>query len=330
LAILLTYLAAAGGVFVLLQTQPFHRLMSKLGDSRGLGGDRRLAVCGTHRSGTTLLGALLSADPRSCQIFEPFNPVFGIEEATRSFIAADWPINQWQEVIDRFLAGEGVRFRRPASNDNRLARWIKGTRLTREYAAARLFRPSRLVIKCPFISLSSQYLIDQHGMQVVFAVKHPASFFVSLRRVGWDETLPLDDLVAQGVIDAATCDAATTPAARAGLLWNVINAHALDTHRRYPAAAAIWSHERFCRDPDAEMSRLTGALHIDYSPAMKLAVSRATHGVVVRPPAATIHELVRNAAEMSDDWRNYVSAEDDAELRARCGTLYRELIGDDW
>ncbi|MEG3143813.1 hypothetical protein U1839_04030 [Sphingomonas sp. RT2P30] len=313
-----------------LQTRPVDRLIARLGDSRGLGADRRIAVCGTHRSGTTLLGSFLTADSRSRQIFEPFNPVFGIEDATYSFIAGDVADAQWHAVIDRFLAADGVRFRRPPVDHNRFGRWLKGTRAAREFAAARLFRPRRLVFKCPFMSLSSQYLIDRHGIQVVFTIKHPAAFFASLRRVGWHEALPLDDMVAQGVIDAATRDAATTAAARAGLFWSVVNAHALETYRRFPGATAFWSHEHFCRAPDSEMERVMAALHIDYSSAMRRAVAQATQGAIVEPDGNTVHALVRDSSAMADSWRGRISPEEEAELRTRCGALYEEIVGTGW
>lgn len=316
---------------MLLLTRPIDWLMLRFGDPRGLGADRRIAVCGTHRSGTTLVGSLLTVDPRSRQIFEPFNPASGIAGATQSFVAADWPGNDWQRLIDDFLAAEGVRFRYPvARGHHRLMRWLKGTRLAREYAAARLLRTRRLVIKCPFMSLSGQYLIDRHGIQLVFTVKHPASFFVSLRRVGWHEDLPLDDMVEQGVIDAATRDAATTPAARAGLFWSILNRHALETRRRFPAAATIWSHERFCREPHEEMARVTAALGIAYSAAMRQEVAQATSGAIVVPAGSKVHELVRDAAGMVDEWRGRVSPDEEAELRAYCGALYEEIIGEGW
>lgn len=315
---------------MLLQTRPVDWLVSRLGIPRGLWADQRIAVCGTHRSGTTLLGEVLAVDPQSRQIFEPFNPAFGIEEATRSFIAGDWPDDRWRQVIDRFMTARSVRFRRPVGDRNSLARWLRGTRQSRDYIAARLVRPSRLVIKCPFMSLASQYMIDRYQFKVVFAVKHPAAFFVALRRVGWDQVLPLDDLVAQGVIDAATRDAATTPAARAGLFWNVVNGHAQETQRRFPGQTAIWSHERFCRDPHAEMSRTADSLDIRYSQPMRLAIDHATQGEVVRPAPDTIHHLVRDAAGLVDDWRRYLSPAEEAELREQCGDLYRTLIGEDW
>jgi hypothetical protein len=315
---------------VFLQTRPVDRLMTKFGDPRGLGADCRIAVCGTHRSGTTLLGTFFTADPRSRQIFEPFNPAFGIEEATHSFIAGDWPDNPWHDVIDRFLAADGVKFRTPVIETSPFARWLKGTRAAREFAAARLFRPQRLVFKCPFMTLSSQYLIDRHDIQVVFTVKHPLSFFASLRRVGWHEDLPLDDMVEQGVIDAASRDAATTPAARAGLFWSILNRHALETLRRFPESTTIWSHERFCRDPHEEMARVTAALNIAYSPAMRQEVAQATSGAVVVPAGSKVHELVRNAAGMVDEWRGRVSPEEEAELRAYCGALYEEIVGEGW
>ncbi|CAN5491331.1 hypothetical protein BH10PSE14_BH10PSE14_32840 [soil metagenome] len=313
-----------------LQSRPVDRLIARLGDSRGLGADRRIAVCGTHRSGTTLLGTFLTADPRSRQIFEPFNPAFGIEDVTHSFVAGDMPDSPWRDVIDRFLAGDGVRFRAPPTDHQPWGRWLKGTRAAREYAAARLFRPRRLVLKSPFMSLSSQYLIDRHGIQVVFTIKHPAAFFASLRRVDWHEALPLDDMVEQGVIDAATLDAATTPAARAGLFWTVVNRHALETKQRFPGATTFWSHEHFCRAPDEEMARVTEALHLDYSDAMRRAVADATGGAIVDPDGGIVHALVRNSAAMADSWRQRVSTEEEAELRARCGSLYEEIVGSAW
>ena len=314
---------------MLLQSPSVDWLASKLGHSQGLWAGQRIVVAGTHRSGTTLLGEVLVADPKSLQIFEPFNPQFGIDEVTHDFIAGDWPGDQRRQVIDRFMAGRGVRFRHRADNRNSFATWLKGTRRSREYFAARTFRPSRLVIKCASLSLSSQYMIDRYRYKAVFAVKHPASFFVSLRRVGWHE-LPLDDLVAQGVITAATRDAATTSVARAGLFWNVVNTHALETQRRFPGETAIWSHERFCRDPHSEMSRTADAIGFPYSRAMRLAIDRATQGDVVRPPPSKQHELRRNTAGMQGAWRSHLTAAEDAELRARCGSLYTELIGEDW
>jgi len=315
---------------VFLQSPPIDRLMNTFGHPRGLAADCRIAVCGTHRSGTTLLGSLLTADPGSRQIFEPFHTVFGLETVNRSFIAGDQPDSPWHDVIDRFFAAEGVRFQRPPVENNRFMLWLKGTRVAREYAAARLFRPQRLVLKESFLSLAGQYLIDRHGVQVVYAVKHPAAFFASLRRVGWHEALPLDELVEQGMLDPAARDAATTPAARTGLFWNVINGHALETHRRFPGAASFWSHERFCAEPHEEMQRLTAALRIDYSPTMRQAVAEATGGSVVAPPSDTVHQLVRNSAAMVGAWRERVSAEEERELRERCGALYSEITGEGW
>lgn len=313
-----------------LQSPPIDRLIHRLGHPRGLVADRRIAVCGTHRSGTTLLGSLLTADRGSRQIFEPFHTQFGIEAVHRSFIAADQPGSPWRDVIDRFFAAEDIRFQRPPVESSRFTRWLKGTRVAREYAAARLLPSRRLVLKESFLSLAAQYLIDRHGVQVVFAVKHPAAFFASLRRVGWHEGLPLDELVEQGVLDAAERDAATTPAARTALFWNVINGHALETHRLYPGAASFWSQERFCATPHEEMQKLADALLIEYSPAMRRAVSHATGGDVVAPPGDTVHQLVRNSAAMIGAWRKNVSSEEEAELRARSGALYSEITGDDW
>lgn len=187
-----------------------------------------------------------------------------------------------------------------------------------------------MVIKDPFLSLSAQYLIKRHRFQVVFAVKHPAAFLSSLRRVGWDRTVPLDDLVDQGVISVAQRDRAQGPVAQAALLWNAINRHALETQRRFPGSVAIWSHERFCLDPDGEMERLTQAFDIPYSDAMRAEVARSTLGDVVTPPSETIHQLVRNSAAMAGSWRERLPQAEQDEMRALCGPVYQELVKDAW
>lgn len=306
------------------------QLISSLAGHRGLDADVRVAIVGTPRSGTTLLGKLLTVDPHCRQIIEPFNPAFGIAAATRSFVAGDRRDSPWRGVIDRFIAARGIAYRRPSSDRYPRVRWLKGTLLLRDVIAARLFRSQRLVIKDPYLSLASQYLVDRHGMRVIFTVKHPATFFASLRRVGWHESLPLDELVEQGMCDAKMRDAATTAVARAALFWNIINRHALETQRRFPHAVTIWSHERFCREPDAEMQRLTDSLQIDYSAAMRHAVAHATQGDVVAPPPDMVHQLVRNSSELADSWRDLLSHEEERVLRTRCAALYHDLTGCDW
>ncbi len=313
---------------MLLQPAMVNHLLAAVGKGRsGLSADQRIAVCGTHRSGTTLLGRVLAVDRGSRQIFEPFNPGSGIAGLSIYFVAGDWPGNDWPLMIDRFFAADSISFR--SLGGGRL-QWLTGTRLAREYAAAMMFRPRRLVLKAPFLSLSSRYLIDRHDVQVVFTVKHPAAFFVSLQRVGWGDSLPFGDLVDQGVVDAAAVAAAPSLAARAGLFWNIVNRHALQIVHQRPDAASIWSHERFCRGPDAEMAGVANALRIDYSPAMRQAVNIMAYADVVRPPPGTINALERNAAALADDWRDQISSEDERELRTRCSGLYGDIVGGAW
>lgn len=277
-----------------------------------------------------MLGHLLGADRESLQLTEPFQPLVGVEGVDRWYIAADKSGERWNPFIDRLISGSAIAFASPDGVRSSLWARFKGTPRSREYAAVQRKPPARLVIKDPFLSLSAQYLVHRHHFQVVFAVKHPAAFLLSLRRVGWDRTVPLDDLVEQGVIDAAQRDAAQDPVSQAALLWNVVNRHALATARDLPKNVSIWSHERFCADPDREMAQLTRALGITYSDLMQDEVSRATRGDVVTPPMETIHALVRNSAAMAGDWRERLPKAEQEELRERCGAVYHELVGTVW
>ncbi len=315
---------------MLLQSDAFDRFVSIITRARGLGAECRIAVCGTHRSGTTLLGSLLSADRASAQIFEPFNPQFGIASVSKWYVSADRADSPWRHVIDRFIAGRGTKWRTVPNASWNLWRWLKGTSILRQYVAARVLRPRRIVLKDPYLSLSAQYLIEHHDFKVLFTIRHPGAFLASLRRVEWDAAEWLDDLVEQGSCWRDERAMATTQAMQAGLLWLVVNRHALETNRRFPNSAVLLFHENFCADPHGEMARVTRALGIAYSDTMRGAVTRATGGDVVIPPAGTVSHLVRNAAAMVGEWRDRVSADDEAELRRMCEPLYQQLVGTDW
>ncbi|PTS75705.1 hypothetical protein DBR17_15625, partial [Sphingomonas sp. HMWF008] len=290
--------------WMLLQSAQFDRLVSVATGSGGLVADRRIAVCGTHRSGTTLLGDLLSADPRTAQLFEPFSPLSGIACVDRWYASADRPGSPWRQVIDDYIAGQNTKWRTRRGETPNLARWFKGTPMLREYVAARVRRPHRIVVKCPYLTLSAQYLIERHDFRVLFTVRHPGAFLASLRRVQWDAAVWLDDLVEQGSCSREERAMATTQAAQAGLLWRIVNRHALETQRLFPDSAVLLSHEDFCADPHGEMARVTQGLGIDYSLKMQKAVSHATAGDVVIPPEGEVELLVRNASAMVGEWRN--------------------------
>ena len=315
---------------MLLQSQSVYKLISITTQGRGLRAECRIAVCGTHRSGTTLLGDLLSADAGSAQLFEPFSPLTGIAAVDSWYASADRPGSPWRCVIDQFIAGHDTKWRTAPTDSMSLRRWLKGTPMLRQYVAARVLHPHRVVIKCPYLSLSAQYLIEQHDFRVLFTIRHPGAFLASLRRVEWDATVWLDDLIQQGSCSREERAMATTQAAQAGLLWRVVNRHALETKRRLPSAAVLLSHENFCGDPHGEMARVTRALGIAYSDTMRDAVTRATGGDVVVPQAGKVEHLVRNAAAMVGEWRDRVSARDEAELRQLCEPLYQQLVGTDW
>lgn len=98
----------------------------------GLGPDHCIAVCGAHRSGTTLLGSLLTADQKSLQLTEPFHPLVGVEGINQWYIAADIPGGEWKQLIDRFLAGESMGFSTIDGQRQSLWNRLKGTPRSRE------------------------------------------------------------------------------------------------------------------------------------------------------------------------------------------------------
>ena len=291
--------------------------------------DGRIAVVGTPRSGTTILGSLLATVPGVEVLTEPFNPINGISAAIPRLPFADRGDASARAAIDAFLAGEAGDFR-IRHLAHRIGRQLKPRSNPRTYRRIGRRAPRSLIVKDPFLSLSAGHLAQAHGFRIVWMIRHPAAVLASYMRVGWDADRVLADWCDAGVIDRATRDSAATLADRVGVLWQVVNAHLATTCRAMPERVLAVRHEDFCRDPHASLARIADAMRLPVRAATRVATERAMGGRTITPRFGRIHALRRDAASLPDAWRGLLTPADDITLRLRCGDLYRQLYDAGW
>ncbi|HJS19050.1 MAG TPA: sulfotransferase, partial [Anaerolineales bacterium] len=160
-----------------------------------------ILVTGTHRSGTTWIGKMLAADSSTAYISEPLNVLhrpgvlrakvkhwyqYVCEENEAEYLPAfhdllDFDYHVWDEI-------RSIRSRRDF------------LRMGRDFAIFYngLMRGQRVLMKDPFAVFSMDWFAKRLNCKVVVAVRHPAAFVSSLKRLNWP--FDLQDLLDQPLL----------------------------------------------------------------------------------------------------------------------------------
>jgi hypothetical protein len=284
----------------------------------------RILVAGLPRSGTTLVGSLLSLGPRHRELWEPYNSAYrrGVEEYW-PYVGPSSPAEKrerYRRLTEETLALRGVRGTRMGHRSRnptrkRVGAVVRTSRHDLRYRSLCLQdrlspRPGRIV-KDPVASLLAGYLADEHGFAVVACMRHPAAQFLSIRKRGWrpdgfEGVLAQADAVADLFEpgELAAFEASTDVAFRFGLRYRVVYRYL----RRVVAGSAaagstVVVHEDLVTDPDGEARRLAAGLGLDADPMAARAVeltsgSEQEHGSVYLSKVQA-----RDARRAAEAWR---------------------------
>ena len=192
-------------------------------------------------------------------------------------------------------------------------------------------------MKDPIALLSAEWLADSFGMDVVVLIRHPAAFAASLKRLGWKHsfaTFIQDGRVPEVVrpYEAEIREQAERPGeimAQAALLWRLLY-NAVDGYRDRRPDWAFVRHEDASAEPVATFERLYARLGLDFTPAAREAIARAS--APENPAAlATPYAVELDSAASLGRWRDELTAEEVATLRERTRDVWPRFYSDeDW
>lgn len=162
----------------------------------------RILVTGTHRSGTTWVGNMLSCDEKAVYIQEPFN----IDYHSEGF---ELPINYWfthypdiedqagfHRAFSKLLALHPKR----SSKEKPLNAPLSFIRDLKRSAKATLkrSRTKTVLVKDPIALLSAEELASTYQMKVVCMIRHPLPFCSSIKK--WNWAFPFDHFTQQPLL----------------------------------------------------------------------------------------------------------------------------------
>ena len=174
-------------------------------------------------------------------------------------------------------------------------------------------------------------------MDVVVLIRHPAAFAASLKRLGWKHSFAT--FIQEGRVpevvrpyEAEIREQAERPGeimAQAALLWRLLY-NAVDGYRERHPDWAFVRHEDASAEPVATFERLYARLGLDFTPAAREAIARAS---APDNPAelATPYAVELDSAASLGRWRDDLTAEEVETLRERTRDVWPRFYSDeDW
>lgn len=245
-----------------------------------------ILVTGTHRSGTTWVGKMLAADSRTAYISEPLNVLhrpgvfrakvdkwyqYVCEDNERDYLHSfhellDFDYHLWDEIRS-------------------LRSWHDFLRMGRDFSIfySGLMRGQRALLKDPFAVFSTEWFARRLNCRIVIAVRHPAAFVSSLKRLNWP--FDLQDLLDQPLLMRDHLEPYREQIERAkredaidqwALLWNLIYGTVHATLQRNPDFIAV-RHEDLSLDPVNRYRDLYHSLGLEFSPRVEKVIRESSN-----------------------------------------------------
>lgn len=302
-----------------------------------------ILVTGSHRSGTTWVGRLLSFSGEVEVIHEPFNPTL-----YRSWLSSR--PDRWFQYIpahdseDMRLEMERVLQLRPPwaamLRRSESPRMYAGT--VREHtraARARVLR-RRPLLKDPLAFFAAEWLWSSFGVLPVVLVRHPAAFASSLKRLDWKFNFrniwEQPDLVDRHLqpfrseIEAAP-HSEMDVIDRANLLWRMITHVTLEYRRAHPSWLVV-RYEDLASEPVPAFEDVYRDLGLTWSGRVVDRIRAFTGSENVAEVAP--HDkggVRRNSREAMWTWTSRLTPEEVRRVRDGTDDIASELYGpDDW
>lgn len=284
-----------------------------------------ILVTGTHRSGTTWVGKMLAADSATAYISEPLNVLhrpgvlrakvkhwyqYVCEDNEADFLPAfhdllDFKYHLWDEIRSLRSQRDFLRMGRD------FAIFYNG-----------LMRGQRLLMKDPFAVFSTDWFAKRLNCKVVIAVRHPAAFVSSLKRLNW----PFDfqDLLDQPLLmrDQLEPYRAQIEAARVGdhieqwaLLWTLIYRAVQAAVERNPNFIAV-RHEDLSLDPVGRYRELYRKLDLEFTPRVEKIIRRSSSSEnPIESSRRNIYTVKIDSRATMANWKKRLSEEEIRRIR---------------
>jgi len=302
---------------------------------------RPILVTGSHRSGSTWVGQVLSQSKELGYMHEPFNPIYPSVKTA--------PIDIWflyisqhngkayKEYFQKVLNWDYQSLKRLSGigNSFQAKMWLKYMGIFSKNRSAGKVP----LMKDPIAFFSAPWLASEFDMQVVSLVRHPAAFVYSLKRKNWN--FPFKHLLQQtelmqdwledfrediGRLAAEKKDIIE----QAVLFWRLLYSVQLKFQEKYPHWSYL-KHEDLSMKPEAEFERLFEALGLDYSAEIRDYVKKSSSSENPGGTTGAEEQLKRDSAANTKYWKAKMTSAEIEKVKELTKDIWPSFYGEaDW
>lgn len=277
-----------------------------------------ILVTGAHRTGTTWVGRMLTADPSLAYISEPLNVL-----QRPGFFGA--PVSFWYT----YICDENGSDYLPAFQQLLKYRYHYFAELRSLRSFTNLLRMGRNLmvfwrgaflhqvplIKDPFAVFSLPWFVQRLNSRVVVTIRHPAAFASSIKRLNW--FFDFNDLLNQPLLmrdhlepyrNEMRSMAADDIIGQAGLLWTMVYRVVHSISRQLPAIRVV-RHEDLSLDPIPGYHRLYDELGLNFTSTVERKILNSSSSEnPAELSSKNVHSVKLDSRANLDNWKRRLSS----------------------
>lgn len=282
--------------------------------------NKAILVTGSHRSGSTWAGKVLSYAQNTTYIHEPFNIDIshGLVNSPLKYwyeYIGDENASQYKASIDQLLKLKGPTFKEHFKGFNpKLAAKIYRDKMRAFLCWQDKNTP---IVKDPLAYFSASWLSTTYDMNVLLLIRHPAAFCASLQLKSWHfdfthflkQPFLLKRYLSKYKNDIE--DFAHTEHSiidQAILLWNCIYHCALTYQSEHPSWLFV-KHEDLSISPIKEFEKIYHAFGLEFSDTVKEKIQQSS-GPENPTEQQADNEFVRNSKANIHNWKTRLKKEE--------------------
>ena len=292
---------------------------------------RPILITGSHRSGSTWAGKILSSSPKAAYIQEPFNTIIKLGVTGRSF-------DNWYQYISdensdgyKYMLEDIINFQYPFRANMGKITSIK--EFFEVIGALKLSYYHRRndhipIIKDPIAFFSAEWLSSTFNMDVLVLIRHPAAFCSSLKIKNWKfdfNNFLNQPLLMEGYLSTFRNEIHEYAKNEADiidqaiLLWNCIH-HTIQIYKLRNPSWVFVRHEDLSLNPIDLFRSIFKSFNLDYTDSVKSLIIKSTgaHNPVEQQLG---NEFVRDSRENIHNWKSRLSENEISKIKEKTSMI---------
>ena len=306
---------------------------------------RPILITGSHRSGSTWVGKIISESPSVVYIHEPFNIEYKPARGINNVCSQYWftYISYENEYLYYQKINDIVKLK---YNLSEALKTIKARRQifdvfqeSLNFTKYRLLQ-KRPLLKDPIAFFSAEYLAAKFNMDIVVLIRHPAAFAGSLKEKNW--TFPFSHFLNQPLLMKEYLSSFETEIKayaekeydiidQASLLWKIIHYMILKYQKQYKNWLFV-RHEDISREPIQEFKNIFNYCNLEFSTHIEKVIEEYTsYKNSAKDRENKITSLKRDSRSNIWKWKQRLTTSEIERIRAQVEDISTHFYSnEDW